>query len=113
MFALDHVAVQTNDIAETAKFYVQEFGAEILYQDDSWAFLRLGQGKLALVNPKQHPAHVALRTTQEELETSAKHFGKTIKTHRDGTTGIYLEDPAGNQVELICYPVTRQGGETG
>ena len=24
--------------------------------------------------------------------------------HRDGTRGIYLHDPFGNAVELICYP---------
>ncbi|HMD54949.1 MAG TPA: VOC family protein [Phycisphaerae bacterium] len=104
MFALDHVAIQTNDIAGTAKFYAEEFGAQILYQDESWAFLRLGQGKLALVNPKQRPAHVAMRATLEQLEQAAEHFGKTIKTHRDGTKGIYVEDPSGNQVELIYYP---------
>jgi catechol-2,3-dioxygenase len=104
MFALDHVAIQTGDIAGTAKFYVEQFGAQILYQDDSWAFLRLGQGKLALVNPQQHPAHVALRATLEQLEQTAKHFGKSIQTHRDGTRGIYVQDPSGNQVELIYYP---------
>ena len=31
-----------------------------------------------------------------------------IDRHRDGTQGIYVSDPDGNQVELICYPA----GET-
>ena len=104
MFALDHVAIPTKDIAGTAKYYVEHFGAEVIYQDATWAFLRLGQGKLALVSPDQHPMHVALRVTPEQLEAAAKHAGKPIDKHRDGTQGIYINDPAGNVVELICYP---------
>ena len=30
--------------------------------------------------------------------------GVAVDTHRDGTKGIYLHDPFGNAVELICYP---------
>ena len=103
-FSLDHVAIQTSDIVGTAAFYVKEFGAEILYQDTSWAFLRLGQGKIALVTPQQHPPHIALRVSAEDLEQAAKKYGRTIDAHRDGTRGMYLKDPAGNMLELICYP---------
>jgi catechol 2,3-dioxygenase-like lactoylglutathione lyase family enzyme len=104
MFELDHVAVQAVDVAETAKFYVKHFGAEVIYQDQTWAFLRIGQGKLALVSPEQHPRHVALRVDRASLEAEAAKVGQTINVHRDGTRGIYVEDPAGNMVELICYP---------
>jgi len=104
MFSLDHVAIQTPDITGTAAFYVNEFGAEILYQDASWAFLRLGQGKIALVTPQQHPPHIAMRASPEDLQIAAEKHGQKIASHRDGTRGIYLKDPAGNTVELICYP---------
>ena len=104
MFTLDHVAIQTTNIAATADYYVRQFGAEVLYMDKSWAFLRLGQGKIALVRPDQHPAHLALRATLPELETASADSGVSIKTHRDGTQGIYLTDPSGNRVELIYYP---------
>ena len=104
MFELDHVALQAPDIAGTVKFYTEHFGAEVLYQDATWAFLRIGQGKLALVSPAQHPAHVALRVDGASLAAAAAQAGKTIDTHRDGTRGVYLDDPAGNVVELICYP---------
>ena len=46
MFELDHVAVPSNDIAQSVSYYVENFGAQILYQDGTWAFLRVGQGKL-------------------------------------------------------------------
>ena len=104
MFEMDHVAIPTKDIAGTAKYYVENFGATVLYQDATWAFLRIGQGKLALVSPHQHPAHVALRVDMPSLEAAAKKAGKRIDKHRDGTQGIYVNDPAGNVVELIHYP---------
>ena len=104
MFEMDHVAVPTKDIPGTVKFYVENFGATVLYADGTWAFLRIGQGKLALVRPEQHPAHVALRVTLPALEAAAHKAGKPIDKHRDGTQGIYLNDPAGNVVELIYYP---------
>ncbi len=103
-FALDHTAVPSTDIAASAAWYVEQFGAEVLYQDGTWAFLKLGQGKLALVTPSQHPPHIALRLDAEALAQAADAVGKPIDTHRDGTQGIYVSDPDGNQIELICYP---------
>jgi len=104
MFEMDHVALETRDIAEGVAFYTQHFGAEILYQDSTWAFLRVGQGKLALITPTQHPMHVALRVDEAALRHAADEAGHPIDSHRDGTKGIYIHDPSGNAVELICYP---------
>ena len=104
MFEMDHVAIPCPDIANGVTYYVKNFGAQVLYQDDTWAFLRLGQGKLALVTPSQHPPHVALRVDEETLKAAAQKVGKTVDKHRDGTQGIYVDDPHGNVVELICYP---------
>ena len=104
MFEMDHVAIPTRDILGTVDFYVKNFGAEVLYADKTWAFLRIGQGKLALVTPEQHPPHVALRVDLPTLEAAAAKAGKPIDKHRDGTQGIYVDDPAGNVLELIYYP---------
>ena len=38
------------------------------------------------------------------LNEIAQAAGVAIDKHRDGTTGIYIHDPFGNAVELICYP---------
>jgi catechol 2,3-dioxygenase-like lactoylglutathione lyase family enzyme len=104
MFEMDHVAVPTHDVPGSVRFYVEHFGAQVLYQDNTWAFLRLGQGKLALVTPSQHPPHVALRVDESTLQVAAERAGKSIDYHRDGTAGIYVDDPQGNVIELICYP---------
>jgi catechol 2,3-dioxygenase-like lactoylglutathione lyase family enzyme len=104
MFELDHVAIQTTDVPASVKHYVDTYGAKVLYADDTWAFLRVGLGKLALVRPEQHPPHVAFRVDLPTLEAAAVRANKPIDTHRDGTRGIYVEDPAGNTLELIYYP---------
>ena len=101
---LDHVAVPSADIAASVRWYVETLGASVLYQDGTWAFLKLGQGKLALVTPSQHPPHTAVRVSEAELAQAAAEVGKAVDMHRDGTKGIYVSDPDGNQVELICYP---------
>lgn len=108
MFELDHVAIATPDIAGSVRFYVEKFGAKVLYEDATWAFLKLGAGKLALVTPSQHPPHVALRVDAATLQVAADRAGRPVDRHRDGTMGIYVDDPQGNVIELICYP----SGET-
>jgi catechol 2,3-dioxygenase-like lactoylglutathione lyase family enzyme len=100
----DHVAVPATDIAGGVKWYTEHFGARVLYQDKTWAFMDLGGTKLALVTPTQHPPHVAVRVTEPQLAAAATAAGIQIDKHRDGTQGIYLHDPFGNTVELICYP---------
>jgi catechol 2,3-dioxygenase-like lactoylglutathione lyase family enzyme len=100
----DHVAIHTKNVPESIDWYKTHFNASVLYQDDTWAFLRLGCTKLALVTPTQHPPHFALSLTEEALADAAKLSGKTVDVHRDGTRGIYLYDPSGNAVELISYP---------
>ncbi len=96
--------LSTPNIPATVQFDVDNFNAQILYADDTWAFLRIGQGKLALVRPEQHPPHIALRVDLPALQLAAQRAQKPIDIHRDGTQGIYLNDPAGNTIELIYYP---------
>ena len=47
---------------------------------------------------------MALRVDLPALRAAAAKAGKPIDKHRDGTQGIYLNDPAGNVIELIYYP---------
>ncbi len=103
-FELDHVAIPSQDIAASVRWYQDHYGADVLYQDATWAFLKIGQGKLALVTPSQHPPHIALRVTTTQLEAAALREQKSIDHHRDGSQGIYVMDPDGNVLELICYP---------
>jgi catechol 2,3-dioxygenase-like lactoylglutathione lyase family enzyme len=103
----DHVAIAAKDIAASVEWYTSRFGAKVLYQDATWAYLNVGGQKLALVTPTQHPPHVAVAVTEEQLQQASTTAGVPIDKHRDGTKGIYVQDPSGNAVELICYPPGR------
>jgi catechol 2,3-dioxygenase-like lactoylglutathione lyase family enzyme len=104
----DHTAVPSSDIVASVTWYCAKLGAKVIYQDASWAFLNVGGAKLALVTPSQHPPHVAVKVSETELAEASKAANVAIDVHRDGTRGIYIHDPFGNAVELICYP----SGET-
>ena len=36
---IDHIALQVNDIKESVEYY-KDYGASIIHQDDTWAFLQ-------------------------------------------------------------------------
>jgi catechol 2,3-dioxygenase-like lactoylglutathione lyase family enzyme len=107
-FEFDHTAVPSNDIGLSVEWYRSHLGARVLFQDSTWAFLEVGGTKVALVTPTQHPPHIAVKVGERELEEAARAAGVKVDRHRDGTKGIYVHDPFGNAVELICYPA----GET-
>lgn len=91
---VDHIAIQVEDPREAVEWYINNFGAELLYVDDTWGFIEFENIKLAFVVKKQHPAHYAFEV--EELDGG--------KLHRDGTVSVYKADPWGNIYELIKYP---------
>lgn len=91
---LHHLAMSVTDIAKAVDWYTSTFACQVRYQDDTWALLQFQNLQLALVIPEQHPPHVAF------ARTDAERFG-SLKTHRDGTRSCYIEDPAGNAVEIM------------
>lgn len=91
---IHHLAIQVDNIAKNVTWYVEMFGANVEYQDESWAMLKFGNTFLALVLPEQHPYHFAI-----EMD-NAEDFGE-LKTHRDGTASVYIKDPSGNKVEIL------------
>lgn len=90
---VDHIAIQVEDPREAAEWYIDNFGAELLYVDDTWGFVKFENIKLAFVVKSQHPAHFAFEAA--DLEGG--------KTHRDGSISTYKRDPWGNIYELIKY----------
>lgn len=103
-FQFDHIAQQVPDIGEAVRWY-QEYlpGVQVLYQDESWAFIDAHGAKLAFVKQDQHPNHIAWRVSDAELEALAQKFDKEIKTHRDKTRSFYLEAPGGSWIEIISF----------
>ncbi len=93
---VDHVAINVEDISKSVEWYARNFSADVLYSDDTWAMLSIGEFKVALTVKSQHPPHLAFRV--ENLETEAE-----VREHRDGTKYVYKTDPDGNTIELIQY----------
>jgi catechol 2,3-dioxygenase-like lactoylglutathione lyase family enzyme len=103
----DHVAQVVPDIAEAVGFYTALIpGAQVLYQDTSWAFVEAAGVKLAFVLKDQHPNHLAWRVSEAELLALARHYDKEIHPHRDGTRSFYLDAPGGGHIEIITFDGT-------
>ena len=91
---VDHIAIEVQDIAESISWYTEQFNCEILYQDETWGFIKFNNIKLALVLPSQHPPHIAFK------RDDAGAYGQ-LKMHRDGTKSVYIKDPNGNSIEIM------------
>ena len=103
---IDHIAISSTNIDESVSWYKQFLeDTEVLYQDETWAFLKSGKIKFAFVMPGQHPPHFAVRVETEEHEAFLKHTFPTQrwKKHRDGSLSFYAKDTSGNMVEFIKY----------
>lgn len=106
----DHVAQQAPDIAAAVAWQLEAVpGSRVLHQDSSWALVESAGVRLAFVLPGRHPAHVAFRVSEPELERLAADHGAPIATHRDATRSFYLEGPGTLQVEIISYPEPAAG----
>jgi len=97
-YRLDHIAIESHDIAMSVEWHQKTLQAQVIYVDESWALMRLLDGtKIALVTRGQHPPHIGIRPTSEP-------FGD-LKAHRDGSYSFYEKDPHSCAVyEWIWYP---------
>ena len=93
--SIHHVAISVKNVRDSVEWYRTNFQCKVSYQDDSWAMLDFANLKLALVVQQQHPPHLAF------VHAEAEKYG-TLKTHRDGTRSCYINDPAGNAVEMLA-----------
>jgi catechol 2,3-dioxygenase-like lactoylglutathione lyase family enzyme len=91
---IDHVAINVEDIDASCSWYVENLNATLEYSDETWAMLDIAGSKLALTIATEHPPHMAFSV--EEFSTDDTSF------HRDGTEYVYLKDPDGNTIEIIC-----------
>jgi catechol 2,3-dioxygenase-like lactoylglutathione lyase family enzyme len=93
--SIHHIAISVRAIQPAVEWYQKNFQCKVSYQDDTWAMLDFANMKLALVIPEQHPPHIAF------VHPEAEKYG-ALKTHRDGTRSCYVNDPAGNAIEILA-----------
>ena len=95
----DHLALNVKNIHTSVRWYTENLGASVEYEDETWAMLVCGGVKIALTLEGDHPAHAAFRVN------SIDDFppGSEIKQHRDGSWYYYDRDDSGNVIEWIKY----------
>ncbi len=100
----DHLAVPVENVEAVMRwFQTIHPDTEVLYIDDEWCFLRIGEQKLAFVHEDQHPAHFAFTVSELELRKLALTYGQEIAQHRDDTLSFYMTGPEGVCVEFVTY----------
>ncbi|WP_446810265.1 VOC family protein [Methylomonas sp. 2BW1-5-20] len=97
MDTIHHIAIQVDNIPDTLEWYKNQYDVKVVYADETWALIQFSNVALALVLPNQHPPHFAITSNH------AERYGP-LKTHRDGTASVYIQDPAGNNIEMIRLP---------
>ena len=93
---IDHIAIHVDDIKKSLNWYLSNFKCKEIYSDDSWAFLKFNNMKLALVSNCEHPPHFAILN-------DLKNYKNGIVKHRDGSISKYIKDKDSNFIELIRY----------
>lgn len=76
------------------EWYTKNFNVEVTYQGNTWAMLQFKNISLALVIPKQHPAHIAFESRE------AEQFG-ALTNYRDGTQSVYISDTENHFIEVM------------
>ena len=100
MKRIDHIAILVDDLEKCQKWYEDNCGAVISFNDRKYKRLKMENTTIALIDRKYYPAnHIGILVENyEDLPEN----GERIQ-HRDGTTGVYQTDPEGNVVEYIYY----------
>ena len=97
---IDHIAIRANDIHRLAKWYVKHLDAEITHMDLYYVRLSVTNTTIAIIDEGRYPHnHIGILVHNIEDLPS---YGERVE-HRDGTIGVYIEDPEGNFVEYIYY----------
>ena len=97
---IDHIAIRVSDLDLAQTWYEKHLGAELQFKDRFYRRMLLNNTTLALIDENRYPSdHIGVWVENiEDLPT----FGERIE-HRDGTIGVYVEDPFGHVVEYIWY----------
>ena len=100
MDIIDHIGIRVDDLKEAERWYLERLKAEVTFRSDKYIRLKVGNTNIALIDKVYYPwAHVAI-LVEDKVDLPKQ--GYQVK-HRDGTIGVYVEDPFGNYLEYIWY----------
>ena len=98
---VDHVALLVDDLKISEKWYLETLGGEITHRQENYVRLKVENTNIALLDN-------SYATSKPHIGILCSNFCDLPKigtkvSHRDGTTGVYLQDPDGNTIEFIHY----------
>ena len=100
MYTVDHIAIRVSDLDVAQEWYEKMLGAELQFKDRYYRRMLLNNTSLALIDENRYPNdHIGVLV--ENID-DLPNVGTKIH-HRDGTVGVYVEDPFGHVVEYIWY----------
>ncbi len=98
---VDHIAILVDDLEKAEKWYVEKVGGEVTHKQENYIRLKLKNTNLALLDNKFHSSKSHIGILCED-KSELPQNGSLVE-HRDGTTGVYVKDPFGNDIEFIYY----------
>src|SRR5574341_1186440 len=125
--ALGEIALRVNDLEVMQKFYEEIIGLELMRRFPNIVFFRIAEGYaghtqiLALFDRSSQPNyhgvsaekstidHIAFTISLADFETERKRLeqlGVHVETAEHAWVHwrtLYVKDPEGNEVELVCY----------
>ena len=120
--AIGEVALRVNDLEKSQAFYANVFGLELLRRFEHAAFFRIGEGyaghtavlalfdrDVAVEQARSTVDHIAFSIALADYEPEKRRLERLGLTVRTAThewvhwRSLYVTDPDGNNVELVCY----------
>ena len=98
---IDHIAVLVDNLDVAEEWYTEKLNGIVTFRDQKYTRLRLANVNIALID-KNHYSDPHFAVLVENKEDLPLEDGLIIH-HRDGTIGVYVEDPFGNYLEYIWY----------
>ena len=98
---IDHIAVLVDDLDIAEEWYTEKLDGFVTFRDEKYTRIRVANTNIALIS-KKHYSHAHFAVLVDKKEDLPTNDG-VIVHHRDGTIGVYVEDPFGNYLEYVWY----------
>ena len=97
---VDHIAILVDDLDLAEEWYTSQLNAAVSFKDSKYIRIKVQNTNIALIDKKHYPyAHIGILV--DDINNLPAD-GLRVE-HRDGTIGVYVEDPFGNYLEYIWY----------
>ena len=98
---IDHIAVLVDDLDLAEEWYSEKLDGTVTFRDTKYTRICVANTNIALID-KNHYSHAHFGILVENKDDLPMDQGMVVH-HRDGTMGVYVEDPFGNYLEYIWY----------